>query len=147
MFHTKQLNNLINSLYEKASRVTYQGRNSSFSELLNFDKSISVHYRNTKYLLMEIYKVKMFLSPPIMSDISSLSENSSYNLRSGINVRASKFSFETISTIGAILWNDLPAELKNAESLKIFKQKIKLWSPNDCPCKICRKFIKNLGYI
>ena len=146
MFHTKQLNNLINSLHEKALRVTYQDRNSSFSELLNFDKSVSVHSRNTKYLLTEIYKIKMFL-PPIMSDISSLSENSSHNLRSGINVRASKFSFETISTIGAILWNDLPAELKNAESLKTFRQKIKLWSPNNYVCKICRKFIKNLGYI
>ena len=152
MFHTKQLNNRINSLHEKALRVTYQDRNSSFSELLNLDKSVSIHYRNIKYLLTEIYKVKMGLSPPIMSDIFSLSENSSYNLRCGVtvnrrNIRTSKFGFETVSTIGAILWNDLPAELKNAESLKIFKQKIKLWSPNDCPCKICRKFIKNLGYI
>ena len=76
----------------------------------------------------------MGLSPPIMSDIFSLSENSSYNLRSGVtvnrqNVRKSKFCFETVSTIGAILWNDLPAELKNAESLKIFKQKIKTLEP------------------
>ena len=76
----------------------------------------------------------MGLSPPIMSDIFSLSENSSYNLRSGVtvnrqNVRTSKFGSETISTIGAILWNDLPAELKNAESLKIFKQKIKTLEP------------------
>ena len=54
-----------------------------------------------------------------------------------------KFDFETLSTIGAMLWNDLPVELKNAESLEILKQKIKLWSPNDSPCKICRKFIKN----
>ena len=88
----------------------------------------------------------MGLSPPIMSDIFSLSKNSSYNLRCGVTVNR-RFGFETISTIGGILWNDLPAELKNAESLKIFKQKIKLWSPNDCPCKICRKFIKNLSYI
>ena len=78
---------------------------------------------------MEIYKVKMGLSPPIMSDIFSLSENSSYNLRSGVTVnrrsiRTSKFGFET-----AILWSDLPAELKNAESLKIFKQKIKTLEP------------------
>ena len=58
-----------------------------------------------------------------------------------------KFGFEAVSTIAAILWNDLPAELENAESVKIFKQKIKLWSSNDCPCKICRKFRKNLGYI
>ena len=94
----------------------------------------------------------MGLSPAIMTDISSLSENSSYNLRCGVtvnrrNIGTSKCGFETVSTIGEILWNDFPAELKNAESLKIFKQKIKLWSPNDCPCKICRKFIKNLGYI
>ena len=87
-----------------------------------------------------------------MNDIFSLSENSSYNLRSGVtvnrlNIRMNKFGFETVSIIGAILWNDLPAELENAESLKIFKQKINLWSPNDWPCKICRKFIKNLGHI
>ena len=146
MFHTKQLNNRINSLHEKALRVTFQDRNSSFSELLNLDESVCIYYRNIKYLLTEIYKVKMGLSPPIMSDIFSLSKNSSYNLRCGVTVNR-RFGFETVSTIGGILWNDLPAELKNAESLKIFKQKIKLWSPNDCPCKICRKFIKNLGYI
>ena len=152
MFHTKQLKNRINSLHEKALIVTYRDRNWSFSELLNLDKSVSIYYKDIKYLLTEIYEVKMGLSPPIMSDIFSLSENSFYNLRCCVtvnrrNIRTSKFGFEAVSTIGAILWNDLPAELKNAESLKIFKQKIKLWSPNDCPCKICRKFIKNLGYI
>ena len=67
----------------------------------------------------------MGFSPPIMSDLFSLSENSSYNLRSVVtmnsrNIRTSKCGFEAGSTIGAILWNDLPAELKNAESLKNF---------------------------
>ena len=125
MFYTKQLNNGINSLHEKTLRLTYQDRNSSFSELFNLDKSVSIHYRNIKYLLTEIYKVKMGLSPPIMIDIFSSSENSSCNLRCDVtvnsrNIRTSKFSFETVSTIGAILWNDLPAELKNAESFKNF---------------------------
>ena len=46
VFHTKQLNNRIDSLHEKALRVAYQYKNSSFSELLNLDKSVSVHYRN-----------------------------------------------------------------------------------------------------
>ena len=117
MFHNKQLNNRINSQHEKALRVTYQDRNSSFSEILNLDKSVSIHYRNIKYMLTEIYKVKMGLSPPIMSDIFSLSKNSSYNVRCGLtvsrrNIRTSKFGFETVSTIGAILWNNLSAELK-----------------------------------
>ena len=43
MFHTKQLNNRINSLHEKTLRVTHQVGNSSFNELL---KSVSIHYRN-----------------------------------------------------------------------------------------------------
>ena len=79
----------------------------------------------------------MGLSPTI---IFRLSENSSYNLRCGVtvnrrNVRTGNFGLETVSTIGAILWNYLLAELKNAENLKTFKQKIKLWIPNNCPCK------------
>ena len=55
MLHTKQLNNGINSLHERALRVTYQDRNSTFSELLNLDKSVSIHYRNIRYLLRETY--------------------------------------------------------------------------------------------
>ena len=96
MFYTKQLNNRINNLHEKVLRVTYQGRNSSFSELLNLDKSVPIYYRNIKYLRTEIYKVKMGLSPPIMSNIFRLNENSSYDLRCGVtvnrrNIRTSKF--------------------------------------------------------
>ena len=56
MLHTKQLNNGINSLHERALRVTYQDRNSTFSELLNLDKSVSIHYRNIRYLLTEHIK-------------------------------------------------------------------------------------------
>ena len=41
------------------------------------------------------------------------------------NVRTCKFGFETVSTIEAILWNELPTELKNAENFKGFKLKIK----------------------
>ena len=43
MFHTKELNNRINSLHETALRLTYQNRNSSFDELLKFDKSVFIH--------------------------------------------------------------------------------------------------------
>ena len=108
MFHIKELSNWINSLHEKALRLTYHNRNSSFDELLKFGKSVFIHYRNLQYLLTEIYKVKMGLSPPVMNDILILDEIASYNLRSGVtvtrrNIRTNKFGFETISTIGAVL--------------------------------------------
>ena len=94
----------------------------------------------------------MELSPPIMNDTLTLDENASYNLRSGVtvirrNIRTNKFGFETISTIGAVLWQILPNDIKNSDSLNIFKHRIKQWTPDNCPCKICRNFIKNLGYI
>ena len=62
--------------------------------------------------------------------LNGLKENSSYNLRSGVTVnkqyiRMKKFGFENVSKNGAIFWINLLAELKNAESLTIFKQKIK----------------------
>ena len=141
MFHTKELNSRINSLHEKALRLIYQNRNLSFDELLKL-----------LCLLTEIYKVKMELSPTIMNDILTLDENASYNLRSGVTVtrssiRTNKFGFETISTIGAVLWRNLPNDIKNSDSLNIFKHRIKQWTPDNCPCKICRNFIKNLGYI
>ena len=53
---------------------------------LHLDKSVFTHYRNIKYLLTEIYKVKLGLFPPFMSDIFSLNENSPFNLRSGVTV-------------------------------------------------------------
>ena len=94
----------------------------------------------------------MGLSPPIMNDILTLDENASYNLKSGVtvtrrNITTNKFGFETITAIGAVLWRNLPDDIKNSDSLNIFKHRIKQWTPDNCPCKICRNFIKNLGYI
>ena len=106
MFHTKQLNNRINGLHEKSLRVTYQDRNSSFSEILNLDKSAFSHYRNIKYLLTEIYKVKMVPFRPIKSDIFSLSANSSCNLSTDVTMNRKKtgpptsFSLLTFTNVG-----------------------------------------------
>ena len=80
----------------------------SFDELLKLDKSVCKHYINLQYLLTEIYKVKMGLSPQIMKDTLTLDQNGSFNLRSCVtvtqrNVRANKFGFETIRIIGAVL--------------------------------------------
>ena len=58
----------------------------------------------------------MGLSPPIMNDILTLNENASYNLRSGVtvtrrNIRTNKFGCETITTIRAVLWRNLPNDI------------------------------------
>ena len=150
MFHTKELNNQINSLHKKALRLTYQNINSSFNELLKIDKSVSIDYRNLQCLLSKIYKVKIGLSPPIMNDILTIDQNASCNLRSDVTVtrritRTSKSGFCTISAIAAVLWGTFPNYIKNSDSLNFFKHKIKQWTPDNCQCKICKNFTKKFG--
>ena len=93
----------------------------------------------------------MGLSLSIRNDILTLNQNSFYNLRFGIkvtnrNTRKAKFGFEIISTIGAVLWEDLSKSIQKSDSLNNFKHKIKQWTPDKCPCSIFRYFIMKLGY-
>ena len=46
MFHSRRLNNKINSIHERALRITYQDNTSTFQELLNKDNSVLTHHRN-----------------------------------------------------------------------------------------------------
>ena len=45
MFHSRRLNNKINSIHERALRITYQDHISTFQELLNKDNSVSIHQK------------------------------------------------------------------------------------------------------
>ena len=58
MFHSRGLNNKINFLHERALRMTYGDRSSSFEDLLKKDNSVSTHHRNIQVLATEISKVK-----------------------------------------------------------------------------------------
>ena len=41
----------------------------------------------------------------------------------------------------------LPDKLKQAASLSTFKAEMKTWITTDCPCKLCKLYVPNLGYI
>ena len=56
---SRTLNNKINKLHERALRPVYDDRQSTFDELLNIDKSVTIHHRNLQVLAAELYKVIM----------------------------------------------------------------------------------------
>ena len=66
MFHNRALNNRINKIHERTSRLVDQNKNLSFSELLELDNAVTMHQRNLQVLVTEILKVKNSLSPEIM---------------------------------------------------------------------------------
>ena len=55
MFHSRRLNNKINSIHERALRITYQDHISTFQELLNKDNSVSIHHRNLQALATDLF--------------------------------------------------------------------------------------------
>ena len=80
MFHSRNLNNKINRIHERALGLVYQNK-LSFSVLLDLDKSVTVHQKKLQVLVTEIYKVKNGIAPEFIKDIFKL-QNPLYNLRS-----------------------------------------------------------------
>ena len=103
--------------------------------------------KNLQHLASELFKVKNDLSPEIMKELFAFHKNETYNLRSGNhlaqeNIRTTQYGIESVSNLEAKLWNLLPREIKNSSSLTVFKNKIRKWTPEKCPCKICQTYIK-----
>ena len=68
MFYDRSLNSKIDSLHFRSLKIAYDDNLSSFEELLSKDKSLRVHHRNIKLLVLEMYKVKVG-TPSFMSEI------------------------------------------------------------------------------
>ena len=68
MFHSRTLNNRINRLHERALCLVFKDSKSTY-ELLDLDKSFTIHHRNLQKLVTEIFKVKNNLSPSFMKSV------------------------------------------------------------------------------
>ena len=74
MFHSRELNNKINRIHERSLRSVYSDKTSTFQELLDKDKSVSVHHKNIQVLATEIYKTVNGLGPTIMNSIFEIKD-------------------------------------------------------------------------
>ena len=54
---------------------------------------------------------------------------------------------ESITDLEAKLSNMVPVNIKSSESPNIFRSKIKYWTPNQCPCRICKTYIGQVGFV
>ena len=50
-----------------------------------------------------------------------------------------KYKIGSTSNLGAETWNLLLGEIKISFSFSIFKNEIRNWIPEKCPCKLCKK--------
>ena len=67
MCHIRTKNNEINRLRKRCLRLIYNGKKSSFQELLEIDSFVSIHDRNLRTLVIEMYIIYDGISPTIMN--------------------------------------------------------------------------------
>ena len=146
MFNSRNLNNRINRILERALRLFYWN-NLSFSELLELDNSVAVRQKNLQVLVTEIDKVKNGMTPEIMKDSFKL-RNPSCNLRSSsIQFGRENVWFMFVRYTCPKLLELVPNNIEYCNLLSKFKKLIKSWKPDACPCRLCKIYIALVGFI
>ena len=58
MIHNRKLNKKINKVHERALRIVYGDQKTKLSELLNIDKSVTIHEETYNIYLLKSIKLK-----------------------------------------------------------------------------------------
>ena len=142
LFCSKGANNEINRTHKQALRALYGDYESTFEELLDRNKSLTIHKKNLQRLMVEIYKTINHLNPAYMWEFF-IKKDVPYNLRSNElckipSVNSQRYGISSLSFRGSLLWNALSDEVKLATSINNFKKEIQQWDGRNCKCHICR---------
>ena len=151
MLCSKKSTRKINAVHERSLRIIRYDYKSLYPLLLEETHQITFHQRCINSLMIEVYKYLNGQWPDIMNDIFTLRENK-YNLRNfqilkTENPRSLKCGLDAIPYRASQLWQQVPTDIREAVSLTLFKNLINTWKCEDCPCRSCKKFIQNVGYI
>ena len=152
MFCSCKMNRKMNHIHERALRIAYSDYSTSFEILLQKDRSVTIHHKNIQKVAVEMYKAKNNISPNPLKDLFKARKNpintrmNSDFYRPKVNsVYKGDFS---LRSYGPIVWNEmLPKIYKECNSLDSFKDNIKNWVPTNCPCKLCKTYKPQLGYV
>ena len=63
------------------------------------------------------------------------------------SVRSVYNGTESPSFLGPKVWDTVPTELKEVKTSSAFKSGIKNWWPQNCPCRLCKRHLPNIGFI
>ena len=146
MCHSRGLNQRINKLHERALRVVYKNNKLTFEQLLEKDESFTMHEKNLQKLAIEMYKVKHNLCPKLFQEPFTPVIRGSNDWVIP-KVRTVNKGVESIRYRGPKTWGIVPEEIKKSKSLFDFKKNIKRWNPSGCTCRLCKTYVKGLGYL
>ena len=126
MFHSHGINKKINQIHERALRIFYNSKSSSFQDLLDKDNSVTIHHQKSRRRNIQSFRR---LSSPLLNEVF-IKQNCNYNLwgNNFLNtqrVNSVGYGTESVSFLAPKIWDILPKEINNSEMLHAFKAKIK----------------------
>ena len=151
MFCSKTSMNKLNHIPKKCLPLVKNDYDSNFSKLLESSHELLIHKTCINYLMIEVYKYLHGLFPELMTDIFTLRKKPykilNIYLLGSENPPKARFGLDVIGFRASQLWQKVPIAIKGSSSLEISKAKIKLWSCDNYPSNLCKRFIAIVVYI
>ena len=151
MFHSRAIEHRINRIHKRTLRLIYPTQHQlTFKELLEKNKIVKVNQRNLQILATEIYKAKSKISPEVVNSLFEFT-NKNYNLRNVALLKRKRyftvhFASESLVSLAPKIWELVPDSTGEVKT-SIFKNKIKAWATDKCPCRLCENYIGQVGFI
>ena len=142
MFAGKSQISKVQKINFRTLQVVYNTYEKSYNELLILNRDISIHQKHLHFLAKEVYKSVDNLHPQFMWNYFNIS-TLSYELRKGNKVnlpetRTCRYRINSLLFCGALLWDNLPRNVKESHSVAEFKETIKGIGNLTCSCVVCR---------
>ena len=99
-----------------------------------------------------MFKVKNNLSTEMMEQVFDFQEPyhnfpSEINQLRRENIVTTHYIIQFFGFLGHKIRAMLPQNMNNCKSLQEFKWLIKVWKDEACPCKMCKKYVANNGFV
>ena len=103
-------------------------------------------------LATEIFNVKNSLEPEKMTEVFEIKEhNGSLRYEASQfkkeNVKSTHYGIQSVRHLGTKIWNIVPQNIRESNSLNEIKSLIKFWKPGTCLCRLCKNCIAPVGFI
>ena len=138
-FCGKENNNKLEKIQERALRILYDDKCSSYTQLLDRAGTTTLLISRLKCMALEVFKCISKSNTVSLNNIFQL-KDTEYSLRDAVKLiqprrNCVKHGLRSFSYVGSKLWNDMPRHFKDAlddDDIQGFKSYLKHWSgPRD----------------
>ena len=115
----------LEKLQERGLRIVFGDYSSDYCTLLEKSKCMSLEESRLQALIIEVYKACKGTAPEYMKEMYTI-KSTNYNMRTMqltmYHKRTVGYGLRTFTHLGASLWNKLPNELKEIDTITNFKE-------------------------